>query len=59
MDQEKEIAKLKERVAELEQQQSRSKPKSSHLARFGIGFMITFVVLLVLIGLFQFINPSG
>ncbi|MFD0961350.1 hypothetical protein [Paenibacillus chungangensis] len=58
MEQEKEIQELKERVASLENQ-VQNKSQGSNILRFSLTFIIVFVVLLVLIGIFQFINPTN
>lgn len=58
MEQEKEIQELKERVASLENQ-VQNKSHGSNILRFSLTFIIVFVVLLVLIGIFQFINPTN
>jgi hypothetical protein len=54
-----EIQELKKRIAFLEKQVQSKQPQSSNKLRFGITFILVFVVLLVLIGVFQFITPTN
>jgi cell division septal protein FtsQ len=58
MEKEKEIQELKKRIASLENQ-VQNKPQASNKLRFSLTFIIVLVVLLVLIGIFQFINPTN
>ncbi|MDF9844393.1 t-SNARE complex subunit (syntaxin) [Paenibacillus sp. PastF-1] len=54
-----EIQELKKRIAFLENQVQSNNPQSSNILRFGITFILVFVVLLVLFGVFQFITPTN
>jgi cytochrome c biogenesis protein CcdA len=57
MEQENEIQELKERLANVESQ-IQQKSHFSTVLKFALGFIIVFVFLLILIGIFQFINTS-
>lgn len=59
MEKDLEIQELKKRIAFLENQVQIKQPQSSNILRFGITFILVFVVLLVLIGVFQFITPTN
>jgi len=58
MENDKEIQELKKRITLLENQ-VQHKHQASNKWRFTLTFIIVFVVLLFLIGIFQFISPSN
>ncbi|WP_138751688.1 OadG family protein [Paenibacillus sinopodophylli] len=62
MSNEKEMQEMKQSLRKLEEQveqlKSQSKGSRSGLARFGIGFLIVFVGLILFIGVFQFISSD-
>ncbi|WP_162848592.1 hypothetical protein [Paenibacillus nanensis] len=58
MEQEKEIQELKRRIENLENQIQHKRSRAG-MAGFGLSFIIVFVLLLVVIGIFQFIRDSN
>ncbi|MGG1635073.1 hypothetical protein [Paenibacillus sp. NRS-1760] len=56
--QEKEIQELKERLVNVEEKLQR-KSNSSNALKFVLWFILIFVVLLIAIGVFQFISASS
>ncbi|MNH39551.1 hypothetical protein D3C79_1007390 [compost metagenome] len=60
---EDEVRELKETLHKLEQRvdslSKESKRERSGWSSFAIGFLITFVVILISFGVFQFITPSN
>ncbi|NIK78971.1 hypothetical protein FHS15_004117 [Paenibacillus castaneae] len=58
MEHEVEIQKLKERLDTIESL-LQHKPKSSNALKFVIGFIIVFILLLITIGVIQFIAASS
>ncbi|MDQ0111981.1 cell division septal protein FtsQ [Paenibacillus harenae] len=58
MEKDKEIHELKERISFLENQ-VQNKPQASNKLRFSLTFIVVLVVLLFLIGIFQFISSSN
>ncbi|WP_054026774.1 hypothetical protein [Bacillus sp. FJAT-28004] len=56
--QEKEIQELKERLVNVEEKLQR-KSNSSNALKFVLGFILIFVVLLIAIGVFQFISSNS
>lgn len=58
MEHEVEIQKLKERLDTIESL-LQQKPKSSNALKFVVGFIIVFILLLITIGVIQFIAASS
>lgn len=57
MGQEKEIKELQERLASVESR-LQHKSSSSKVIKFVLGFIIVFVLLLIFVGVFQFISAQ-
>jgi cytochrome c biogenesis protein CcdA len=56
--QEKEIQELKERLVNVEEKLQR-KSNFSNALKFVLGFILIFVVLMIAIGVFQFISSNS
>lgn len=54
MDHDKEIQQIKERLNDIEKQ-IQEKPRSSNMLKFLIGFVVVFILMMISIGIFQFI----